>query len=150
MTDFISLDKNNYEDAFQLQCLCHSHPWSRNTFIDSLSTPYFAFALTETQNTQGFYLGLQVLQEVTLMDIGVHPDCRGMGVGRRLMMHFVDVCQRRGADQVWLEVRVSNEAAIHLYKTFGFDVVERRKNYYPSASGREDALMMTLKLLEGN
>ena len=45
-----------------------------------------------------------------------------------------------GAENLTLEVRVSNEAAIALYRRCGFAPAGVRKNYY--AEGKEDALVM--------
>ncbi|MCR2392783.1 ribosomal-protein-alanine N-acetyltransferase, partial [Salmonella enterica] len=47
---------------------------------------------------------------------------------------------------LWLEVRASNQAAIALYEDLGFNEVTVRRNYYPSAHGREDAIVMALPL----
>jgi ribosomal protein S18 acetylase RimI-like enzyme len=57
--------------------------------------------------------------------------------------------ERGAANALWLEVRPSNEAAIKLYVSYGFNVVGRRRDYYPAQEGkREDALL--LKLLMGD
>ena len=51
-----------------------------------------------------------------------------------------------GAQHLFLEVRPSNTAAQSLYTRFGFRKVAVRRGYYPARSGREDALVLTLKL----
>jgi ribosomal-protein-alanine N-acetyltransferase len=45
---------------------------------------------------------------------------------------------------LWLEVRASNVAAIALYESLGFNEATIRRNYYPTADGREDAIIMAL------
>jgi ribosomal-protein-alanine N-acetyltransferase len=47
---------------------------------------------------------------------------------------------------VYLEVRPSNLAARHLYRTMGFQQIAIRPEYYPAVSGREDALFLGLSL----
>ena len=47
---------------------------------------------------------------------------------------------------IWLEVRVSNGAAIGLYREAGFAQIGWRRGYYRSAEGREDAIIMRLAL----
>ena len=44
------------------------------------------------------------------------------------------------------EVRASNVAAIALYESVGFNEATIRRNYYPTADGREDAIIMALPI----
>ena len=52
----------------------------------------------------------------------------------------------QGAEWLWLEVRVSNVRARQVYEQHGYRRVGVRKNYYPADQGREDAVVMSLKL----
>jgi ribosomal-protein-alanine N-acetyltransferase len=55
------------------------------------------------------------------------------------------LCREQGAQQLWLEVRLSNARARHVYERFGFASIGTRKGYYPAPLGRrEDALVMGL------
>lgn len=139
---FVELNHNNYLQAFELQCSCHFVPWSEAVFSDSLTQPYFAFQLLEQGQLVGYCIGMLVVDEATLMDIGVGLNYRGKGVGRRILNHFHQVCLQKNASQIWLEVRASNQHAINLYTHYGYELIERRKGYYPTASGKEDALVM--------
>lgn len=140
--NFSPINADNYDAAFRLQCACHSHPWSRGTFASCLTPPYFAWQLKDDDQLIGFYVGLQVLKEATLMDIGLLPSFRGQGISYYLLEHFFARCREKAIEEIWLEVRVSNQGAIHLYQQTGFELIETRKNYYPCAEGREDALIM--------
>lgn len=144
---FQSIEPDNYDAAFKLQTACHSFPWSRKVFADCLTTPYFASQLVdEYQQVVGYYVGLLAAVEATLMDIGVDKTHRGKGLGRELVRHFLIECNKRQALDAWLEVRVSNKPAIALYQDMGFETIETRKNYYPLAEGKEDALIMKIEL----
>ena len=73
------------------------------------------------------------------------PDARREGLGRALLRHFVDDARNLHVEQIFLEVRASNVAAIGLYESEGFAPVARRVGYYPGAAAddpREDALVM--------
>ena len=59
-----------------------------------------------------------------------------------MLQHLGDVARAAGATQIFLEVRPSNEAALALYKKVGFEMIGRRKGYYPALNGREDAVVM--------
>lgn len=142
LDNFIPLGQHNYQAAFELQCSCHSHPWSENVFSDSLSLPYFAFQLCVDQQLVGYCIGLVVLDEATLMDIGVSQRHRGTGIGEKILQHFHTQCSKKDVAEVWLEVRQSNKTAIRLYSNNGYEMIELRKNYYPTKDGRENALIM--------
>ena len=85
-----------------------------------------------------------ILDEGTVMNIAVRPDCRRRGVAGRLLQVFLDFAQGNRLAFLTLEVRASNYAAIALYGSRGFRGVGRRKNYYEHP--REDAVIMTLDL----
>lgn len=135
--------------AYHIQCQCRPVVWSEAMFLDCLATPYFAFSLSVDAQVQGYLLALQVLDEVTLMDVGVAPACRGLGYGRQLVSHLCEQAVGRHARQIFLEVRAGNQVAIDLYHSLGFEQLDRRKNYYHSPQGKEDGLMMRLELAKG-
>ena len=90
----------------------------------------------------GFWL---VIDEAHISTLAVHPDWRRHGLGSLIMAALLDKAVERGAVVATLEVRVSNEAAQNLYRTFGFERVGLRRHYYQD--NNEDALIMTTPLL---
>ena len=60
-----------------------------------------------------------------MLRIGVDPEYRGLGNGKLLMKAFVQECEEGDCPEAFLEVRASNDSAIHLYEKFGFEVVDR-------------------------
>lgn len=120
----------------------HAFPWRVETLKDCFSQPgYQVFGWYQEQQLMGFYIASQVCDEITLMDIAVHPSMQGQGIGQQLLAHLVDTARAHQA-RIFLEVRVSNKAAISLYKKLGFQQVGRRPNYYPCDDKREDAFVM--------
>lgn len=73
--------------------------------------------------------------ETFLHKIMVHADCRGRGIGTDLMRAALE----RASSTVLLTVDPVNEAAIRLYRNFGFEVRERVPGYYRP---HEDRLVM--------
>jgi len=139
---FLPITVENYQQAFAIQTQCHQFPWSESVFIDCLTDQYFAYQLIVSERVVGYFIGLIVADEVTLMDIGIVEDARQNGYGRLLLNHFVGCSQMRGAVEIWLEVRQSNTSAVNLYNSVGFEMIELRKNYYPHKKGRENGLIM--------
>lgn len=144
--DLIELERENASFAYTLHQQAHFNPWNFDTFSDCLDGQYFAWQITNESECLGFYIGLQVLDEITLMDIVVSPQYRQQGIATKLMNHFLSQSQQRQGQKVWLEVRESNAPAIHLYQKHGFELIETRKNYYPCAEGKEHARIMCLSL----
>ncbi|KAI3428031.1 hypothetical protein D9Q98_006417 [Chlorella vulgaris] len=98
----------------------------------------------EGEGTVGWAVGWAVPQEIHLMNVAVHPEHQRKGHARALLTALFD--QHRGdAESVLLEVRASNESALRLYCSLGFERVGLRRRYY--ADG-EDAVLMTLLLRE--
>ena len=128
-----------------LEAHIHAAPWTLGNFRDALAAGYS----TRVAERDGRILAYGVLMvapgEAQILNISVVSDARRQGLGRTLLHQFLDDARHFGAEQCFLEVRVSNVAAIKLYESSGFTRVARRDSYYPSiAPGhpREDALVM--------
>jgi ribosomal-protein-alanine N-acetyltransferase len=78
--------------------------------------------------------------EWELENIAVLPEFRRHGLGRRLLSALIKQARLQGAERIFLEVRVSNLAAIRLYELAGFQQLGRRKGYYLNPT--EDALIL--------
>jgi ribosomal-protein-alanine N-acetyltransferase len=83
---------------------------------------------------------LFVLDEGHITTVAVDPDVQGRRVGTRLLLAMLRDAIGRGVRNVTLEVRASNDAAIALYRRFGFAPAGVRANYY--ADPVEDALVL--------
>jgi ribosomal-protein-alanine acetyltransferase len=75
-----------------------------------------------------------------IQTIAVAEPSRGRGLGRRLMEALLAEAERRGAVEVFLEVRADNAPAQHLYTSLGFERIAVRPHYYQP--GDEDAWVM--------
>ena len=141
-----ALETSRVDAAYQLHCDVQPNPWSKSTFSDCLSAPYYALQITHQNQFLGYALVLEVVDEATLMDIAVSPAARRQSAGRRLLASIIHQSRQHSMQTLWLEVRAGNHAAISLYRQAGFEDVEVRKGYYPAEKGREDALIMCLRL----
>lgn len=125
----------------------HAFPWTRGNFVDSLVAGYGAWILRDAAQPVAYAVMLTVVDEAHLLNISVARSAQRAGVGGRLLRQLFDEARERGASQLFLEVRPSNEAAIALYDRHGFEPIGRRRGYYPARDGgREDAIVMRREL----
>ncbi len=132
--------------VMQIEAEVHAYPWSRGNFSDSLNSGYHCLLLEQKEKIIGYALLMMVLDEAHLLNISIAAAQQGLGCGRALLSHLVQVGKNQGALNMFLEVRISNLAAIGLYESMGFNEMAVRKAYYQAKSGREDAVLMGLAL----
>jgi len=78
-----------------------------------------------------------------VVSIAVMPQSRRKGVAQALINAAIDGMRNYKAKQCYLEVRVTNQAGINLYKKLGFEISRTINGYY---SDGEDAYVMTKKI----
>lgn len=125
-----------------------SIPWSESTFRGLLRRNSASLLVAELAGRVVGYAALWfVTDEAELGDLAVLPEERGRGIGRWLLDRAMEEAAGRGARQLYLEVRESNEAARRMYERAGFSVAGIRPGYY--SEPREDAILMTRSLTIG-
>ena len=134
--------KRDFEAAYHIHKSVQVTPWSFATFADSFKTPYYGVFAYEDGQVIGYAIMLEVLDEATLMDIAVAQSTRGKGVGKALLDLVIRTSCHHLMREIWLDVRESNHTAIGLYLSRGFEHIDIRKNYYTTATGKENALVM--------
>ena len=96
------------------------------------------------KTTSGYGGLLTVLDEGQITNIAVHPNFRGMGVGKAILEKLIFESESRGIREISLEVRQSNLPAKALYQSYGFEIAGVRKGFYRHPA--EDGLVMILSL----
>lgn len=120
--------------------------WTLRNFSDAHASGNTLTVLTVDGVTTGIAAVMHVLDESELLEIAVQPAMQGRGYGNALLAQAIALARRNGAVRMFLEVRESNARARKMYTSFGFEETGRRKNYYPTENGREDAILMTAQL----
>lgn len=122
--------------------------WSRAIFADCLSVGYDCWGALLDGGLVGYGILSVAVGESHLLNLAVHPECQGRGVGRLMLDYLMREAARRDAECMFLEVRPSNREARMLYAHAGFKEFGRRRGYYPSGpdGGREDALILCRRL----
>ncbi|MDQ6629753.1 MAG: ribosomal protein S18-alanine N-acetyltransferase [Pseudomonadota bacterium] len=145
-----SLTLAGLDGVVALEQAVYPFPWSRGNFVDSLAAGYLALTLNSAGGELiGYCIAMRGAGELHLLNITVTPLARRRGHARRLLAELAAQGRHDGVATLWLEVRASNEIARKAYLRLGFAEVGVRRRYYPApADGREDAIVMSLRLDE--
>jgi ribosomal-protein-alanine N-acetyltransferase len=140
-----------FDAVAQVEQIAYEHPWTPGNFVDSLQAGYQMQLLSAGPVTRrellGYFVAMQGVDEVHLLNITVAPSYQGQGWARLLLDALVLWSRGQGAQCLWLEVRLSNLRALSVYRRYGFSQVGTRRHYYPAAQGqREDAVVMSMAL----
>lgn len=136
--------------VLQVERSAYEFPWTKKIFIDCLRAQYRCFVGVHRGELVAHAVMSAVLDEAHLLNICVAQHWQRQGFGVQLLDAVSREAVGAGAESMYLEVRPSNTAALKLYDGMGFESIGRRRDYYPSPQGREDAvvLMRNLSLYE--
>ena len=131
--------------VLELEKRCFTEPYSRELWEEELKLDIaHPFVLKKDQKIIAYVDFWAVRGEAQLIKIAVDPFFQRQGLGAYLMGEFEQRCKEKKAEEIILEVRPSNLAAIALYKKMGFKKIRVRKKYY--SDNHEDAWEMMKKL----
>ena len=142
--NIVPMNADHLDELERLERICFSRPWSRKMLAEELENACAAFLVAEEPETHRVlgYAGVLVMaDEGYITNVAVFPEYRRQGIAAQIIKVFCDFAEGNHLAFLTLEVRPTNTAAIELYRSFGFEEVGRRKNYYDLP--KEDALILT-------
>lgn len=121
---------------------CFAIPWSKKAFKDELQTNKMAIYVVAIEDNEvvGYGGMWHVINEGHITNIAVKKEHRQKGIGTKIVNGLIDIAKEKEMIGITLEVRVSNQIAIDIYKKSGFIIEGLRKEYYDD--NREDAIVM--------
>lgn len=148
----LPMSEHDLPEVAALEAESQVSPWRENQFKEALEAGYPAWVL---RNSADQLVGLCVMMiapdEAHLLTIAVSSDVRRQGLASKLLAQVLEVARQSQAQQIVLEVRVSNQAARLFYEQHGFVEIGMRRGYYPCPeNGREDAQVLALRLTAGS
>ena len=132
------------KEIFAIEMECFSIPWS----LDSIETELLNedkklyYVIEDANGVVGYAGAWLVYDEGQITNIAIRPSARRQGFGAKLTSALIEECFKRGMHEIFLEVRISNLAALAMYRNLGFSVKGIRKEYYSEPT--EDAYIMSL------
>ncbi|ETN91649.1 ribosomal-protein-alanine N-acetyltransferase [Gammaproteobacteria bacterium MOLA455] len=122
-------------------------PWNSKQFQQSLEDHHCLVICRQDADSMvpiGYMVVATVVDQAEILNIAIDPTYQGQSLGSHLLNHGLQSLPTI-IEEVLLDVRVSNFSAISLYFNYGFIEVGRRRDYYRTEFGREDAILMTLQ-----
>lgn len=143
----VEMNFNDLDEVVELEKeLFKSDAWKKQEYENELKNPVAKLFVEKENGEIISYGGLWYLYEdADITTIGVNSKYQGRGYGQRMLDYMLDFALKNGVHNVHLEVRVSNQKALNLYKKNGFEVIRIRKAYYED--NNEDAYDMMKGLL---
>lgn len=139
------MQADDLERVVALEQQAFTHPWTLSLYADAL-TSYECWMMYVGHQHVGHGVISQIVDEAHLLNIAIAVGQQGKGLGLQLLEHLMQRASQRGCVECFLEVRESNLSAYRLYERFGFNEIGRRRDYYPTTTGHEDALVMACML----
>jgi ribosomal-protein-alanine N-acetyltransferase len=130
----------------QIERQAYDFPWTEGIMADCLRVGYHCYVYAVNDEIRGYLIFSTVLDEVHLLNICIAPEYQSKGYGRAFISWLMNHARQSGTKTLYLEVRASNHAAIHLYEIMGFNELGLRPDYYPAKKGREDAQLFACEL----
>ena len=134
-------------DAMVIAALhCESfgeQPWDEAAVAEILAMPgTFGYLLLQKDGPAGFVIGRVAAGECEILSLGVRPERRRQGFGRRLLEAALDRAAAAGNRMVHLEVSEANCAGRRLYESQGFQRNGQCPDYYATAGGTAAAALL--------
>ncbi len=118
------------------------HPWNRKQFQESF-LKHRCLTMVLGDQVVGYAVFTLVAGEAEILNIAIAPQWQGRGLGRELLDAVIERVSGE-AEHLFLEVRADNFPAQTLYQNAGLVEICVRRNYYRTAAGPMDAIIMAM------
>jgi ribosomal-protein-alanine N-acetyltransferase len=134
--------RRHLRSVIRIEAQAEHRGWSVGLYLAELRREHDRAYVVARVDQQVVGFGGLLLQEpdAHITTLSVDATRRNRRLGTRLLLVLTRHAIARGAENLTLEVRSTNDAAIALYRSFGLAPAGIRKNYYADLG--EDALIM--------
>ncbi len=135
---------DHLNQILDIENLSFDKPWSREQLKKDLTLDIsYNWVYLENDIIKGYIFGWIIDDEYHLNNIAIHPSFRKQGIAKKILNYCIMKIKKEKVKTIYLEVNSRNLSAIYFYKSFGFEKIGLRKDYYGK---NEDAELFTLNL----
>jgi ribosomal-protein-alanine N-acetyltransferase len=138
----VPMRRRHLRSVLQIETQVYPRPWTLGLFLSELNLHTArSYFVARTAGRVVGYGGLMLsMEDAHITTLAVDPAWQRHKLGQRLLVVLAREAVRRGARNLTLEVRASNEPAKALYRRFGLGPAGVRRGYYLESG--EDAIVM--------
>ncbi len=138
---FEKADIKDIDELLKIEKKSFVSHWNKQTFFEEFTSENGHYLVAKIDGKIVGYSGFRhVLDEGHITTLAVHPKYRKKGIGTQIIAKLIEDAKAKNLKKLFLEVRQSNLPAQKIYKSLGFKVIDRRREYYQHPL--EDALVM--------
>ncbi|WP_454780853.1 ribosomal protein S18-alanine N-acetyltransferase [Legionella sp. WA2022007384] len=141
------MTESDIDNVYAIEKDVHIAPWDRDILRDCVRVGYDC-RVFEIDDKNSLIIGGYIICRHSnkcchILNFCIAKSFQSKGFGRQFLQRVLhSLTESRNIDHVVLEVRPSNEAALHLYKSVGFEQVEIKPAYYVEDNHVEDAIVL--------
>lgn len=140
------MQQHDIDRVYAIEISAHRAPWSRDILSDCVLVGYDCRVIELESSAEkqivGYIICRNSFNVCHILNLCVAVSEQGKGYGKLLLQAVLDSLVKSGLDEVLLEVRPSNVAALKLYEKFGFKKERVKRGYYKDEHGSEDAILL--------
>ena len=135
------MEQGDIDIVSRIEDECFSMPWSAEAYRKVLEDDKCLYLVATLDGSVVGMCGvMNLLGEGDINNVAVTASQRGQGIAFAMLKELIHRGEERGIVDFTLEVRVSNQAAIHTYEKLGFVSEGIRPKFYEKPV--EDAMIM--------
>lgn len=140
------MEQDDIDVVMDIELSVYAYPWTKRIMADCLRVGYRCL-IGEIDGVLASYCIMSTgAGEAHILNLCVADEFQRRGLGQTLLINMLDEAKVTDVENIFLEVRPSNYAAISLYEQLGFNQIGIRRDYYPTKNGREDAVILAMNL----
>ncbi len=144
-SECVYASEEDVKDIARMETDYFPDSWSENSVLTHIKNQK-VITLKFGETLLGYCIFMTAADEGEILRIAVDKKLRGAGLGKKLLSSVLCEMKEDGINEVFLEVRSTNQGAIALYKSVGFEEIGIRKGYY--RDNGEDARLFKLETKE--
>ena len=139
------MEEKDLDTIIEIENSIYIDKWNKEAYLNDLVNDIaYNYVLEHDGVILGYYGFWIMFDNVDITKVSIRKELQGKGLSNILMEDMFTRLSNLDINTITLEVRVSNNKAINLYKKYGFKEISVRKNYY----GDEDAYILQKEVLK--